>query len=174
MKLLSNESCIEIYLLPGEIHFGQENTRIHTVLGSCVSISLWHPHTCSGGMCHFMLPSRGKHHGGSLDGRYADEAVELLLDEIRAGNFHPSAYQVKLFGGGNMFQSDRPEGSFDVARDNVLAARTLLGKAGFAIHAEDVGGKGHRRIIFDIASGNVWVRHEKISVVQAMARPTLR
>jgi chemotaxis protein CheD len=170
MKLPSNEKFTEIYLLPGEIHFGQGNTRIHTILGSCISISLWQPHTCSGGMCHFMLPNRGRPHGGTLDGRYADEAMQLLLNETRANDFHPSAFQVKLFGGGNMFQSDHPECNFDVARNNIEAARKLLGQAGFAIHAEDVGGYGHRRIIFELSSGNVWVRHERIPLAKKAAR----
>jgi chemotaxis protein CheD len=32
---------------------------IRTVLGSCVSITLWHPVKRVGGMCHFLLPTRG-------------------------------------------------------------------------------------------------------------------
>ncbi len=161
MKQLIGKSRMEIYLLPGEIHFAGQETRIHTVLGSCISIVLWHPQSASGGMCHYMLPNRGKSHVGELDGRYADEAIELILREIRSRPIHPSAYQVKLFGGGNMFQGERKENSYDVARSNIDAARQLLAQAGFAIHAEDVGGFGHRRVIFDIGNGHVWVRHEK-------------
>lgn len=170
MKQLASNSRIEIYLLPGEIHFAGEETRIHTVLGSCVSIALWNPQMRSGGMCHFMLPSRGSVSGATLDGRYADEAVKLLLQEIRDANSHPSAYQVKLFGGGNMFQCGKMESNFDVAHDNVQAARTLLAEAGLAILAEDVGGVGHRRVIFDLGNGNVWVRHEKLPLAKASAR----
>lgn len=170
MKQLINNSRIEIYLLPGDIHFAGDETRIHTVLGSCVSISLWHPPTRSGGMCHFMLPTRGKPSGDILDGRYADEAVQLILREIRSGSGHPTAYQVKLFGGGNMFQSDRAESSFDVARANIQAARTLLADAGFLIQAEDVGGAGHRRVIFDLRNGHVWVRHDKLPLAKALLR----
>ncbi len=170
MKQTVKNSPIEIYLLPGEIHFADANTRIHTVLGSCISISLWHPQQRYGGMCHFMLPSRGKAGNGTLDGRYADEAVQLLVRETTKAGTLPAAYQVKLFGGGNMFHAANKEKTFNIASDNIGAARTLLDKAGFRIQAEDVGGSGHRRIIFDLSDGNVWVRHEQI----VLAHPAVK
>ena len=57
----------EIFLQPGEFYFGDAATRIRTLLGSCVAITLWHPARMIGGMCHYMLPNRQKHHG-PLDG----------------------------------------------------------------------------------------------------------
>lgn len=162
--MLQMRDSVEIYLLPGDLHFGDENTRIHTVLGSCISITLWHPRLHIGGMCHFMLPSRGtgKPSNGSLDGHYADEAIELLLCEIAKHKTRPDEYQVKLFGGGNMFRLALTENTFNVARDNVEAARALLDINGFDTHAEHMGGSGHRRIIFDLYDGSVLVKHEKL------------
>ena len=52
-----------------------------TLLGSCVSISLWHPRRKIGGMCHYMLPSRGGCEASAPDGRYADEVIALMLQE---------------------------------------------------------------------------------------------
>ncbi len=153
---------VEIHLLPGDFYFGGKNTRIHTVLGSCVSIALWHPVLYIGGMCHSMLPSRGKPGSHDLDGRYADEAVELLLREIDKCHTHPAEYQVKLVGGGNMFRQSIPARAFNVAGSNVGAARALLEASGFNIHAEHVGGSGHRSVIFDLCDGSVSVKHEKI------------
>ena len=42
--------AIEIFLHPGEFYFGDRHTRIRTLLGSCVSIILWHPRLLIGGM----------------------------------------------------------------------------------------------------------------------------
>jgi len=148
--------------MPGDFHFGGENTHIHTVLGSCVSITVWHPLLRIGGMSHSMLPSRGKPGNHKLDGHYADEAIELLLREIGKRNTRSSEYQVKLFGGGNMFRQSLAERPFNVAGSNIEAARALLDAGGFNIHAEHVGGSGHRRIIFDLRDGNVWVKHDEI------------
>ena len=47
-----------VFLHPGECYFGGGPTRIATLLGSCVSITVWHPRLLVGGMCHYMLPSR--------------------------------------------------------------------------------------------------------------------
>lgn len=71
----------EIVLQPGEFFFGQDDTIIRTHLGSCVAITMWHPEQKRGGMCHYMLPSRG-HNDDGLDGRYADEAIQLFINEI--------------------------------------------------------------------------------------------
>ncbi|MGI9213007.1 MAG: chemotaxis protein CheD, partial [Methylococcaceae bacterium] len=61
---------IEIFLQPGEYYFSDRDTRIRTVLGSCVAITFWHPGILVGGMCHFMLPTRMRNRESTeLDGR---------------------------------------------------------------------------------------------------------
>ena len=72
------DDILDVFLQPGDFHFGAGRTRISTLLGSCISITLWHPARLIGGMCHFMLPTRGLPGGVPLDGRYADEALALF------------------------------------------------------------------------------------------------
>jgi chemotaxis protein CheD len=151
---------VEIYLLPGDFYFSDHAARIHTVLGSCVSISLWHPVLRIGGMTHFVLPNRYRQASLQSGGHYADEVIELMLSEISKRDTRPCDYEVKLFGGGNMFE--HPRQTLNVARDNIEAARMLLGENGFEIHAEHVGGNGHRRIIFDLRDGSVLLKHSKL------------
>lgn len=155
-------SPVEIYLQPGEFHFGGGNIRIHTLLGSCISITLWHPVLHVGGMCHFMLPSQLGRSPSGLDGRYANEAMQMFEQEIGKFNTRPDEYHIKLFGGGNMFRHLGASKFSDVAARNIEAARVLLKERGFQIRAEDVGGGGHRRIVFYLSDGNVWVKHDKI------------
>ncbi len=149
---------IEIFLNPGEFYFGDRDIRIRTILGSCVSITLWHPKLLIGGMCHYMLPSR--HPRGALlaDGKYADEALGLLFEEIRRSGTAVEDYQVKLFGGGNMFQRQVQAGQSHVGTKNAEAGRHLLKHHGLCPVSENLGGAGHRTVLFDIWSGNVWVR----------------
>lgn len=151
----------EIYLKPGEFQFGGGSTRLHTLLGSCVAITLWHPVLHIGGMCHFMLPSRGGQQASGLDGRYADEAMQLFMQEIRQYKTRPDEYQAKLFGGCRMFTQITGKKASEVGVRNIEAARNLLSANAFRIQSEDAGGSGHRRIILDLRDGNVWVRHEK-------------
>lgn len=177
---------IEIFLQAGEFYFGDRNTRIRTVLGSCVSITMWHPHLLIGGMCHFMLANRPGPQPRQLDGRYADEAMALFLREIRAAGTRPSDYQVKLFGGGNMFPESMKRRSGDchpqscdgtaivncrqVSCANSRMARHLVQQHGFKLAAEHLGETGHRQILFDIWSGHVWVKHNPIIPLPACMR----
>jgi chemotaxis protein CheD len=158
MKLLS--AAIDIFLNPGDVFFGENDMRIRTILGSCVAITVWHPQRKIGGMCHYMLPMRARGRLKPLDGRYADEAVLLLLKEILRQRSNPYDYQVKLFGGGNMFTRavNAKTRSLNVADRNVIAGQELLQRHGFAVAAEHLGGNGHRQIIFEIGSGDVWLR----------------
>lgn len=173
MSVIKPKHVLEIFLQPGEVYFGDENTRIRTLLGSCISITLWHPKRRIGGMCHYMLPSRGGNGSPSPDGRYADEVMVLFLRELAMAKTAPAEYEVKLFGGGNMFpqaakwRKGRPTSmlprsdSESISYKNIEKGRTLMEKQGFKIKTEHVGGNGRRHIIFDIWSGHVWVRQSK-------------
>lgn len=153
---------IEIFLQPGDLYFGDRDTRLRTVLGSCVSLTFWHPQLLVGGMCHYMLPNRSQEKRGinpsGLDGRYADEAIALLLKDINAAGVPHREFEVKLFGGGNMFP-ERSNPVSHVGLKNVEMARQLVIKHGFNCVAEHLGGDGHRNVIFDVWSGHVWVKH---------------
>lgn len=159
------EHVTEIFLHPGEYYFGDANTRIRTLLGSCVSLTMWHPRRRIGGMCHYMLAERKSAKGAlAADGRYADDAVQLFLRDIRRSNTAPSDYQIKIFGGGNMFPRNRGRGGRTPVSDhNIEIAKTLVRQHGFRLTAESVGGNGYRQVIFDVWSGDVWVKYVDVT-----------
>lgn len=153
---------IEIFLKPGEMHWGDTDTRIRTILGSCVAICLWHPKLKIGGMCHYLLPSRRMRESGEpLDGRYADEAMDLIMQEISKAKTSPKDYQVKNFGGANMFSDVIKEGNINVGEKNIAKADELMKKYGFQVKSKDMGGTEHRSILFDLWSGDVWLKKPK-------------
>jgi len=145
-----------IVLNAGEFHFGGGNTRLSTLLGSCVSMTLWHPRKRIGGMCHYMLTTRVRPPGAPLDGRYASEAFELFMEQIAESGTRLREYQVKLFGGAHMF-SNSASGMTDVGKSNVDYGLELLAKHNIATMSRHVGGAGRRKIHFDIWSGDVWL-----------------
>ena len=163
-------SIIEIYLHPGEWHFADEDTRIKTLLGSCVSFSLWHPERRIGGMCHYMLPGRESDpNRRTLDGKYADEALELLLQEIEKENTRPREYIAKVFGGGNMLDLN----GIGVSERNVEVTRKLIGYYGFKKGGECLGSVGHRNLIFDIWNGEIWLkRGAKPAAIEQTRKPS--
>ena len=149
----------DVVLAPGGFHFGTGRERLRTLLGSCVSIVAWHPVRHIGGMCHFMLPTRGiGSRQGEPDGRYADEAMLLFASSLRRLKATPSEFEVKLVGGGSMYVS-QPGANLDVAARNVEIARRLCREFGFAVSREDLAGTGHRNVVFELWNGNVWVRN---------------
>ena len=131
----------KVFLHPGELCFASDGEHLHTLLGSCVSITLWHPRLRVGGMCHFVLPSRPV---GSTsrrpDGRYGDEAVELFERAAEERHSALPDYQVKVFGGGNMLgdQAGSPEDL--VGTRNAEAAIKLLMARGVELAVADARG----------------------------------
>ena len=170
-----NDDLIDVFLQPGDLFVGDEGFRIRTILGSCVSITLWHPVKRMGGMSHFLLPTRGTPVSeDQLDGRYGDEALHLIMRELRQAGISPLACQAKVFGGGNMFPGHMKEGAGLVGQRNGEAARQMLRSAGLQIVSESLFGTGHRQIVFDIRNGHVWSRQVKPSALEAAAEERLQ
>jgi len=146
----------EIYLKPGEFYFGEGNRRVTTVLGSCVTITMWHPLLLHGGMCHFRLPSRNAPHVRP-DGNYADEAMALFMSEIRRRRGHAPHYVVKVFGGANMFEAETPA-IMQIGAQNIEAAFRLLAEYGFSVAEQRVGNFGRCRVQMDLWNGETRVQ----------------
>ena len=117
------------------------------------------------------MPSRPKKETEQLDGRYGDEAISLLLREVRHHKTLPSEYVVKVFGGGKMFGDDKKHlpcidrpcaevihSCQNVPCRNASQSILLLQQERIAIHSHDLGGMSSRNVIFDISNGKVWVR----------------
>lgn len=153
----------EIFLRPGEYFVGDARHRIRTLLGSCVSITLWHPSYRIGAMSHFLLPSRGERPAEQLDGRYGEEALAIMLRRLAAVHVNPAECVGKIFGGGNMFPHHSRVEAHNVGLRNGEAARALLQAQRIPIVSESLFGAGHREIIFDVNNGDVWARQVSLA-----------
>jgi chemotaxis protein CheD len=130
--------------------------RIATLLGSCVSITLWHPRRHIGAMSHSLLWSRPEA-AATLDARYGEEALQLMkLDLLKLG-VPVAECEAKLFGGGSMFPAHSPPGA-GVGQRHGDDARQALQALGIPVVSESLFGIGHRQIVFDLDTGAVWSR----------------
>lgn len=145
-----------VFLQAGEFHFASAPGRIGTLLGSCVSITLWHPWLRFGGMSHILLPGRRRTDEAPLDGRYADETLELFAQELKERNIPPGACQAKLFGGSNMLAGSAA-GATNIGQRNVDATRRAMARHGLKVVGEHAGGTTPRRLFLDLSSGRVWL-----------------
>lgn len=164
----------EIFLHPGQYFFGDDRYVVKTLLGSCVSVTMWHPVRRLGGMCHLMLPERVS--AGmirKLDGRYGHEAVLWMFQEINRHETNPYDYEVNMFGGGRMFQRSAPGDTLDVGSRNVFYLTKLMKELGFRFKVQDVGAFGSRGMSFDVATGKITIQRQDDALERTLypARP---
>ncbi len=152
---MESADLIDVFLQPGDYFVGDAGFRVRTLLGSCVSITLWNARRRVGAMSHFLLPARTE--GTEPDGRYGDDALSMMLAELGELGVRPGDCEAKIFGGGDMFPGQARRGP-SVGEKNGAAARALLAAHGIVVVSESLFGRGHRQILFEIASGDVWAR----------------
>ncbi|MGW8390441.1 chemotaxis protein CheD [Pseudoduganella sp. HUAS MS19] len=164
---MESGAAFEVYLLPGEYFVGDARYRIRTVLGSCVSITLWHRRMRIGAMSHFLLserePGSDAEPAAELSGRYGKDAMELMVAQLRERGVPLRDCEAKVFGGGTMFPSIEAGRHPGIGHRNGMAAEKLLADYGIPIVSESLFGTGHRHILFDVASGDVWVRQGELA-----------
>ena len=166
----SQDGIVSRFINPGAFFFGESNCQIHTILGSCIAITLWHPDLRIGGMCHFVLPGRRApdkvmRYGSDCDGRYSDAAMALFEREASKRRTNLKDYQAKIFGGSNMLTNSTLREDELIGTKNTEAALKHLTEREIPLLVAHVGETGHRRIAFDVAKGDVWVKHEPLQKV---------
>ena len=155
-------TVIEIKI--AELFAGTEECVIVTNgVGSCVVIVL---HDCLkriGGMAHAILPHKkdelppitiSRDESGRRFVKYADQAVDMLAEEIVALGGTREHLVAKLVGGAHMFallEGDKNGIGFQ----NTEAARERLAALSIPIETEVVGGTVGRNVRFDCATGIV-------------------
>ncbi len=150
------EGIMTIKVLPGEFYVTQENERIETVLGSCISACVRDPIAGIGGMNHFMLPfdNRSKN-ATEVAGanRYGNYAMENLVDAILQKGGKRERLEFKLFGGGRIMSSMTNVGWY-----NIGFAFDYIYTEGFKIVSQDIGDIYPRKILYYPLTGRVRVR----------------
>lgn len=152
---------------PGEWYFGAEYERLHTVLGSCVALTAWHPRLKIGGMCHYLLAvsSKPKSAGReqSLDSisdcRYAVHALAQMKKVMQA-YADINEYQLGLFGGGDMFAYRQPT---SIGQENIAYACQWLRREKLQPAQTDVGGSISRSLMLILATGEIQLKHYQMN-----------
>jgi len=137
-----------ITLNPGEYVAVQDDVVISTLLGSCVAACLYDPERRVIGMNHFMLVSKLDNPEKFFlqkEGRYALNAMELLINELMKMGAKKSSLRAKAFGGASTNKGLRTSG---IPESNVEFIRSFLKGEGINLMASDFGGTVGRKIFF--------------------------
>lgn len=164
----SASSAWMVKVFPGEFYVtAKPDEMLVTVLGSCVSACIRDPSCGIGGMNHFMLPhSKGGNWAGDLEStRFGNFAMEKLINELLKAGCSRSALEIKVFGGGNVTDTQNAIGT-----DNSDFIVSYLKAEGLRCVAQDLRGQLPRRIHYAPATGKVIRRLLGVGESSAVAR----
>jgi chemotaxis protein CheD len=157
-----------ITIHPGEYYVSDIDVVIATVLGSCVSVSLWDQRLKQGGINHFMLP-------GDLDNpdvvlsnnaKYGMFAMELLYNELFKKHSRKQDIVAKVFGGASVLRL--VTGPTKIPKGNIDFALAYLATEGIPVVANDTGGILPRKIFFFVKTGKVLLKRIAGTMVSAV------
>jgi chemotaxis protein CheD len=125
-------------------------------LGSCIGLVLLEPARPLAGLAHIVLPtSNGR--PDPAGGRFADQAVPALLEQMALIGALRSRLQAVLAGGAQIIAAGGSS-LLDIGGRNERAAREALEQSGVAVEAAATGGRTGRTLRVYVGSGVVTVR----------------
>lgn len=127
-------------------------------LGSCIGIALYDPLVKVGGLAHVMLPRSSN--GTKRSAKYADHAVEMMLEAMERVGVERRRVVAKMAGGAQIFKHM----TMDVLRigdRNVEVIKSVLDEFGVRLVAQDVGGNQGRTVYFFTEDGRMLVKYSR-------------
>ncbi len=160
-----------VYLKPGEFSISDSPTIVTTVLGSCVSVTMFCPRLKLGAICHGLLPNCKD--DGPCDNscgnafKYVNCSIRLMLQKFREYGVSDNEIEIKLFGGADMFSpADEGRRSASVGKMNIQAAIKILDAEKLKVMKSDLGGMQGRKILFYTHNGTVLLKRVRRTEVQ--------
>jgi len=150
-----------VFLKPGEWVLADEPTRVKTILGSCVAVTVRSPRLGLAAVTHCLLPNAGEA-GESVDDttapRYVDSALDIVFDAFARRGALLAELEVKLVGGADGLTREMSRGRYSVGARNVRTALQEIASRGLTPAVSVVGGRAGRVLVFDTATGNLFVK----------------
>jgi chemotaxis protein CheD len=150
MNATDHRNATVIHVLIGQIHVARPPHVLFAVLGSCVGVSIIDRRSLLGGMAHVLLPdSRGNDEPG-MPGKYADRAVDRLVDTMLQVGADPAALTAFVAGGAALCGDGDPNAGIGMA--NAGAALAALRRRGIPVAERQLGGGSGRKVTLRTAT----------------------
>ncbi|WP_077617838.1 chemotaxis protein CheD [Bacillus sinesaloumensis] len=128
-------------------------------LGSCVGVVIYDQAKKVAGLAHIMLPSSASTKAGNLNiAKYADTAIEELIQRIIKIGGRAKSLKAKIAGGAQMFHFQTGSDIMRIGPRNVEAVEAELQRFNILVVASEVGGSNGRTIEFDPATAILKIR----------------
>ncbi len=147
----------QVYLQPAGLCLADEPAVIQTVLGSCISVTLWDPVTRLAAVSHCVYPEPHRTGPAGEDARFVTLCIPRMLDWMAGRGVTARRLETKLFGGAACIGWG---GTWErsIGRLNVEAAERCLAAAGLTVKAAWTGGSEGRKLVFSTLTGEAWVK----------------
>jgi len=155
-----------VYIQPGEACFTVNPIVVSTVLGSCLSITMFHKAKKLAGISHCQLPNNrncdSACHTCSDPWKYVNCTIVHMIKKFDDLKINRKEIEVKLFGGADVLKTSHGEKKIStVGRQNIQMAHEILSQHNMIISATDVGGRFGRKIFFLTETGEIFLNRLK-------------
>lgn len=151
--MCGNPGKIMQYVNTGNVSSGGIETILNSgAIGSCVVITAFDPVKKVGAMAHVMLPGSSPIKNELHPNRYAANAIEELLSQLKKFGIKNENIEICLIGGANVLNRENET----ISQDNLTSVENLIQEKQIEIKARSIGGFERRTVLFDIEKGCIY------------------
>ncbi len=127
-------------------------------LGSCIGIVLYDSVVKVGGMAHIMLPDSTQIKNNANLAKFADTAIDVLIQKMTSIGANKSRLVAKIAGGAQMFDFKQTSEVMRVGYRNDVATRKILEELKIPLIADDTGENYGRTIELHTETGALMIK----------------
>ena len=139
-----------VNVLTGEVKVeNRDIMMISNAIGSCIVLSAYDPINKIGGVPHIMLPGKAPTTSHKNTLKYAENAIDTLIDTFKKHGGSVSELVFCVVGGANVLQD--PEDK--ICKYNIESVNTIIQTYNLNVVASSLGGYKRRTSKLDIRNG---------------------
>ena len=137
-----------------DLNIGRDPDVLTTLgLGSCVGIALYDATVKIGGLAHIMLPDSTQIKNNDNVAKFADTAIEVLMDRLIEAGARKNRLVAKIAGGAHMFEFKNMDDMMRIGTRNVNAVIQILENNSIPIIGRDTGNNYGRTVELYTSTG---------------------
>ncbi len=151
-----------VYIKPGEACYSKNPIVVSTVLGSCISITMFSRNIKYAGISHCQLPYCKDCNSDCTNCKdpykYVDCTIKVMIKKFEKMQIQRKDIEVKIFGGADVLKTNSPDKRMStVGKQNIQMAIETLSKLNMTATVTDVGGQSGRKLFFLTKTGEIYL-----------------
>ncbi len=144
-----NDRFIDVYT--GKVSVSSKPVILRAMaIGSCVAVVAYDRNRKIGGLAHIMLPGRSPRGDKEDRTKYAEDAIDILLDTAKKHDAGKEDLEINIVGGADILGEER------ISQEIAGSVLSYLKKLGIEPKNKKIGGTERRSVSLDIESGRIF------------------